>query len=57
MREEGGTPSIVGAIRAGMVFQLKEAVGCTVISKREKEICRLVYLMSAIVTQSDSILN
>lgn len=26
-REEGGTPSIVGAIRAGMVFQLKSAVG------------------------------
>ena len=22
-REEGGTPSIVGSIRAGMVFQLK----------------------------------
>lgn len=40
MREEGGTPSIVGAIRAGMTFQLKEAVGCAVISKREEEICR-----------------
>jgi selenocysteine lyase/cysteine desulfurase len=26
-REEGGTPSIIGAIRAGLVFQLKEAVG------------------------------
>ncbi len=26
-REEGGTPDIVGAIRAGLVFQLKEAVG------------------------------
>lgn len=26
-REEGGTPSILGAIRAGMVFKLKEAVG------------------------------
>ena len=23
-REEGGTPAIVGSIRAGMVFQLKE---------------------------------
>ncbi|KAG8181065.1 hypothetical protein JTE90_014777 [Oedothorax gibbosus] len=43
MREEGGTPSIVGAIRAGMAFQLKEAVGCTVISKREEEICRMVF--------------
>ena len=26
-REEGGTPDIVGAIRAGLVFQLKESVG------------------------------
>ena len=34
-REEGGTPDIVGAIRAGLVFQLKEAVGYQAI--REKE--------------------
>ena len=34
-REEGGTPSIIGAIRAGLVFQLKEAVGYANI--REKE--------------------
>ncbi len=27
MREEGGTPAIIEAIRAGLVFQLKEAVG------------------------------
>ncbi|GMR02212.1 MAG: aminotransferase class V-fold PLP-dependent enzyme [Acidimicrobiia bacterium] len=26
-REEGGTPAIIGSIRAGLVFQLKEAVG------------------------------
>ena len=26
-REEGGTPGIVESIRAGLVFQLKEAVG------------------------------
>lgn len=26
-REEGGTPNIVGAVRAGIVFQLKAAVG------------------------------
>ena len=26
-REEGGTPDIVGSIRAGLIFQLKEAVG------------------------------
>ena len=26
-REEGGTPDIVGSIRAGLVFRLKDAVG------------------------------
>ncbi|MBL4635917.1 MAG: aminotransferase class V-fold PLP-dependent enzyme [Kofleriaceae bacterium] len=26
-REEGGTPDIIGAIRAGLVFQLKDSVG------------------------------
>ena len=34
-REEGGTPSIIGAIRAGLVFQLKEAVGADLIRARE----------------------
>lgn len=34
-REEGGTPDIIGAIRAGLVFQLKEAVGYETIYKRE----------------------
>ncbi|MFU8805220.1 MAG: aminotransferase class V-fold PLP-dependent enzyme, partial [Bradymonadaceae bacterium] len=34
-REEGGTPAIIGSIRAGLVFQLKEAVGVDLI--REKE--------------------
>ncbi|TVQ93413.1 MAG: aminotransferase class V-fold PLP-dependent enzyme [Deltaproteobacteria bacterium] len=34
-REEGGTPSILGAIRAGLVFQLKEAVGVQTIRARE----------------------
>lgn len=34
-REEAGTPDIVGAIRAGLVFQLKERVGADVISARE----------------------
>ena len=37
-REEGGTPSIVGAIRAGLVFSLKEAVGPDVIRAREHEL-------------------
>ncbi len=34
-REEGGTPAIVDGIRAGLVFQLKEAVGQDVIDARE----------------------
>ncbi|XP_054721621.1 uncharacterized protein LOC129231354 [Uloborus diversus] len=42
MREEGGTPSIIGAIRAGMVFQLKDAVSTKVIAERDGEICSLV---------------
>ena len=34
-REEGGTPAIVESIRAGLVFQLKDAVGVEVIEERE----------------------
>jgi len=34
-REEGGTPDIVGSIRAGLVFQLKRAVGAEAIRERE----------------------
>jgi selenocysteine lyase/cysteine desulfurase len=34
-REEAGTPAIVESIRAGLVFQLKEAVGPAIISERE----------------------
>ncbi len=36
-REEGGTPDIVGSIRAGLVFALKEAVGPSTIRAREEE--------------------
>jgi selenocysteine lyase/cysteine desulfurase len=35
-REEGGTPAIIESIRAGLVFQLKEAVGYEAISEREE---------------------
>lgn len=35
VREEGGTPAIIESIRAGLVFQLKEAVGHEVIHARE----------------------
>ena len=34
-REEGGTPNILGAIRAGLVFHLKESVGPRHIRSRE----------------------
>ncbi|MFB6371837.1 MAG: aminotransferase class V-fold PLP-dependent enzyme [Bradymonadaceae bacterium] len=36
-REEGGTPAIVESIRAGLVFQLKEAVGHDEIERREQQ--------------------
>ncbi len=36
-REEGGTPAIVESIRAGMVFQLKDAVGAHTIEKLEHD--------------------
>jgi selenocysteine lyase/cysteine desulfurase len=36
-REEGGTPAIIEAIRAGLVFQLKEAVGVDVIRSHEED--------------------
>jgi len=39
-REEGGTPDIVGAIRAGLVFQLKQAVGVDEIERREESFIR-----------------
>ena len=39
-REEGGTPAIVESIRAGLVFQLKEAVGVDAIRRREESFIR-----------------
>jgi len=39
-REEGGTPAIVESIRAGLVFQLKQAVGVDTIRAREEELLR-----------------
>ena len=39
-REEGGTPAIVESIRAGLVFQLKEAVGVDAIREREHAFVR-----------------
>ena len=37
-REEGGTPDIIGSIRAGLVFQLKDAVGVDTIADRERQL-------------------
>ena len=39
-REEGGTPAIVESIRAGLVFQLKQAVGAEAIQRRERSFIR-----------------
>jgi selenocysteine lyase/cysteine desulfurase len=39
-REEGGTPAIVESIRAGLVFQLKQAVGVDVIREHEEDFWR-----------------
>jgi selenocysteine lyase/cysteine desulfurase len=39
-REEGGTPGIVESIRAGLVFQLKDAVGVETIEAHESDLLR-----------------
>jgi hypothetical protein len=39
-REEGGTPAIVEAIRAGLVFALKDAVGVPTIRAHEEDFLR-----------------
>ena len=39
-REEGGTPAIIESIRAGLVFQLKQAVGVAVIRAHEERFWR-----------------
>ena len=37
-REEGGTPAIIEAVRAGLVFQLKDAVGTEAIRAAEERL-------------------
>ena len=39
-REEGGTPDIIGSIRAGLIFHLKKAVGADAIRAREESFIR-----------------
>jgi selenocysteine lyase/cysteine desulfurase len=41
-REEGGTPAIVESVRAGLVFQLKQAVGTDLIAAREQRLWQRV---------------
>ncbi|XP_067948234.1 uncharacterized protein [Watersipora subatra] len=42
-REEGGTPDIIGSIRAGMVLQLKRAVGVSNIAFRDRAYYKKAY--------------
>lgn len=48
-REEGGTPAILESIRAGLVFQLKEAVGVEAIRAHEEG-----FIQRAIASWSES---
>ena len=49
LREEGGTPAIVESIRAGLIMQLKNAVGCDYIVQREHHLMELAKLKLAAV--------
>jgi selenocysteine lyase/cysteine desulfurase len=40
IREEGGTPDIIGCIRAGLVFQLKDSLDMNYIKIREDELVK-----------------
>jgi len=42
-REEGGTPDVVGAVRAGLCFQLKSAVGEETIESLENELYKRAF--------------
>jgi len=42
-REDAGTPAIVQAIRTGLVFQVKEMVGCQRIESIERHYCRMAF--------------
>ena len=39
-REEGGTPDIIGCIRAGLVFQLKDSLDMNYVQTREEELVK-----------------
>lgn len=40
-REDSGTPNILGEIKAGLAFRVKEMVGCETIEKLENIHCSL----------------
>ena len=40
MREEGGTPDIIGCVRAGLAFQLKDSLDQGYIEAREEELVK-----------------
>ncbi|CAF4063303.1 unnamed protein product [Rotaria magnacalcarata] len=42
-REEGGTPDIIGCIRAGLVFQLKDSIDSNYMQAREEELVKRFY--------------
>ncbi len=42
-REEGGTPDIVGSIRAGLVFDLKEKIGNALIASAKKALVKKTF--------------
>lgn len=44
-REEGGTPAIVESVRAGLVFQLKNAVSPQTIMEKEEQLRRWSIIM------------
>lgn len=51
-REEGGTPAIVESIRAGMVFQLKDAIGVEAILNRENQYTKYDYYLNCLFSNS-----
>lgn len=56
-REEGGTPAIVESIRAGLVFQLKNAVSEQTIMEKEEHFHRCKFYIGAFSFSTDWIWN
>lgn len=54
MREEGGTPAIIESVRAGLVFQLKSAVGVARIADRDQHLLRYSFSQKHLFTYNAS---